>query len=258
VHGWIANTRRAHVYHFLQKLALRHFDHVIAVSDAIEAELLRCGVSSARISKVTNAVEMPVSAGTGNGALRRELGIGPGAKLVGTVGRLSKEKGLPYFLEAAAQIQAECPEAVFVVVGEGRERADLEAQAVRLGLNGRVHFYGYCREMEKVYPSLDLFVLPSLTEGLPMTLLEAISFEVPFVASAVGEIPVLLGAHAAGQLTPPGDVPALAQAMRSALRNPEAAKGVARGARRHLLDNWNVERWRGRIEGIYQQVVAGR
>lgn len=256
VHGWIANSPKAHLYHYLQKQALRRFDHVIAVSDAIAAELIRCGVPRPRLCKITNAVQLPDAPPEGNGLLRRELGLPPQAKLVGTLGRLSREKGLAYFLEAAAMLQADFPEALFVVVGEGRERPALERQAERLGLGGRVRFYGYRRDIEHVYPALDLYVLPSLTEGLPMSLLEAISYGVPFVATAVGEIPVLLGEAAGGGLVAPGNAAALARAMGAALSDPEAARQKAARIRGELEEHWSLEHWRTSIEDIYLRLAG--
>lgn len=250
-HGWITNSRKARFYHLLQKLALRSFDQVIAVSEPIAAELRRCGVK--RLIKIANAVELPSAAAESD--LRRQLGLAPQAQLIGTVGRLSPEKGLHHLLEAAVKLSADLPEALFLIVGDGPARTELEALSASLGLSGRVIFHGYCADVAQVYPALDLFVLPSLTEGMPMALLEALSYGVPVVATRVGEVPALLG-DGRGRLVSPGRPEELAQAISGLLADPAAARAMAGRARQHLAEHYSLEAWRKQIEGVYEKVLA--
>ncbi len=164
--------------------------------------------------------------------------------IVGMVARLAAEKAPGDFLAVAAQI----PQATFVVVGDGPLRRELEAAA---GPN--VHFLGFRDDMAGVYASLDVLVQPSLREGMPMTILEAMAAGVPVVATRVGAAADVIDNGRTGMLVPARDVPAMTAAVRSLLRDDH---GIGQAARDEVARHYTVDVMAGRYAQAYRQVVG--
>jgi glycosyltransferase involved in cell wall biosynthesis len=140
---------------------------------------------------------------------------------VGVVGRLSPEKGVDVLLQAFARVRVARPSATLTVAGDGPERANLEAEAARLGIGDAVTFLGTVLPVEPLYPQLDLIVLPSRSEGLPNVLLEALRAGRPVVATRVGAVPEVLDGSDAGLTVAPDDPEALAEAIDATLAAEE-------------------------------------
>ena len=191
LHGFSATDWKGRWYSRFDRLALRRFDRVAVVSAPLRATLLRSGVSAARVQVVHNGVDVKAP-GAPAAQLRSELGLDPGAFVVGSVGRLSREKGHHVLLDAIAQARPRIPQLAVVLVGDGPERAALERSAETQGLGDTVRFLGQRHDLERLYAAFDLFVLPSLTEGSPTALLEASAYALPTLASRVGAIPDML------------------------------------------------------------------
>ena len=137
--------------------------------------------------------------------------------------------------EAAPAVLVKFPAAKFVVVGEGSDRAQLEAQAQKLGITGNVHFAGYRADMPAVYSALDLMVMPSLDEGLPMTLLEGMAAKRAWIASAVGAVPEVIQHGQNGLLIKPGSVSELQDAILLLLQDKARRQQMAENARRSSI-----------------------
>ncbi|MFQ5850250.1 MAG: glycosyltransferase [Candidatus Binatia bacterium] len=256
VHGWTSATRRLKVYEFCQRRWLKYFDVVIVVSGEGRRRLVEGGVRPERIVKVNNAIDIYKYAdrGSGNG-LREELGIGPGTRVIGAVGRLSVEKGLTYFLSAGAQVVEKDPRVKLALVGEGPQRKELEALAWALGIHGSVIFLGYRPDLDRIYPVLDVFVLPSMTEGIPMALLEAMAFSRPVIASNVGGVPEVVQDGVSGILVEPKNVDQLAQKMWDVLCHPDLGAELGRRARKCVESNFDSREWIKKVEEIYIRLV---
>jgi glycosyltransferase involved in cell wall biosynthesis len=180
------------------------------------------------------------------------------APLVGIVGRLVPIKDLGTFLEAAARLRASHPEARFAVVGDGEERPRLEATALRLGLAGVVHFFGWRRDLAAVYGDLTAVVNCSLNEGTPVALIEALAAGRPVVATRVGGTPDVLGGGARGALVPPSDPDALARAIADVLDRPEEARARAQQGRQHVLARHSITRLLADLDALYRELLAAR
>ena len=140
--------------------------------------------------------------------------INKGQRLVvGTVGRLVAQKGLVYFLQAAREVLLDFPNVIFVVVGDGPDREKLEHMARELAIEQNVLFTGQCMDMPGAYASMDVFVLASIDEGMPMTIIEALGSKRPVVATRVGAVPRLIIPEKTGLLIAPRDVQALKLAI---------------------------------------------
>ena len=216
LHGWVESSQALRLYNTLEIALLRRFDALVVVAEAQLERLQRAGVPRARIRQIDNGIALTSADPSPSPVLRAELGLDGAGLVFGAVARLSPEKNLSLLLAAFASVANADRTAMLLIVGDGPERQALEAQAARLGLQARVRFAGARADMARVYPLIDCLVLPSLSEGMPLEVLEAMACGIPVIASAVGDVPKLLANTQHGQLVPPGDEPALRAAMLAA------------------------------------------
>lgn len=187
--------------------------------------------------------------------LRRELGLPAGARLIGCVARLEEQKGVEYFITAARLMRGHSPEAVFVVAGDGPRGAQLRQSVAAQGLESSFRLLGHRDDVPAFMAALDVFVLPSLWEGLPNVVLEAMAAGCPTVATDIDGTRELMIDGQSGLLVPAGDPVAIANAVSRLVGAPGlAGKLVAAGqavAREHA-----VERMVTRTEATYEQVLG--
>src|SRR5207249_4098460 len=190
-------------------------DSVVAVSHILARQLRRdLWLSADRAVTIPNGVrQMPV----GPSSLREELRLTAADQLVVAVGNLYPVKGHTYLLEALALLAARFPWLHVAIAGRGELADPLLAQARRLQMTRRFHLLGLRSDIGNVLSAADVFVLPSLSEGVPLALLEAMLAAKPIVATAVGEVPTVLDGGRAGLLVPSADASALANALASVL-----------------------------------------
>jgi glycosyltransferase involved in cell wall biosynthesis len=241
----------------VSRWAHRRARHTIAVSTPIQRRLIeKDGVSPDLVSLIPNAV-IPASDDPPDlsGALPDGWLEGP---LVGVVARLQPEKGVADFLTAAARVSKLSPRVRFIVVGDGPLREELLALARRIGVEDRVRFLGYRTDARALVGLMDVLVVPSLTEGSPLIVLEAMAAGVPVVASAVGGIPDQVRHGEEGLLVPPGDQEALAGALGELLRDPDRARLLGVAGRRRTMNEFSHEEMVRRIKAVYRAVLDGK
>jgi glycosyltransferase involved in cell wall biosynthesis len=210
-HLWTHDTAAVRFYEYLNSLFLRRFDAVVAVSETIAKSLRRSGIRESKIRVIDNGIDLP-SFSQARATLAEKIDKGRNL-IVGTVGRLAPQKGLEYFLCAAREVLLEFPSVTFVVLGAGPDREKLENIATDLAIKQNVVFSGHCTDMPGAYASMDVFVLASLDEGMPMVVLEALASKKPVVATRVGAVPRLIIHEKTGLLIVPRDVLALKLAI---------------------------------------------
>ena len=236
--------------HRLRTMAL---DRYIAVSGQVETQLCNdLGVPRSKVRVVRNGVPLATFDTAPDAALRRSLGGHGRAPIVLTVARLNTDKGHVHLLEAAALV----PDARFVFVGEGPERETLEALARRLGIADRVAFLGNRDDVPQLLASCDLFVLPSLYEGLPISILEAMAAGKPVVATAIGGTSEEVVEGVTGFLVPPADAGALAAGIRRVLCDEALALRLgAAGRVRAAAEFSSASMVRG-VVSVYDEVIG--
>ena len=231
-HGWTAATFKVRLNEFADRLCLHGMNRVVCVSEAQARRVRNAGIASQKIIVIRNAID-PERSRNFDPSVRAELLSlfpTPPRVLIGAAGRLSPEKGYGVLVDAAVAVLRDCPDAGFLHFGDGPLRAELETKAKRLGLSDRFVFGGFRTDLARVLPNLDLFVLPSFTEGLPVVVLEAFSAGVPVVATAVGGTPEVITDGESGRLVPPGDPAALAREISRLVQDHEMRNGfVSRG-----------------------------
>ena len=200
---------------------------------------------------INNAIPLDTFQRRRNGEARASLWGTECRPIVLTVARLDKQKGHRYLLQAATRI----PEALFVFVGDGPERSGLEIQARELGLNDRVIFLGHRRDVIDLLESCDIFVLPSLYEGFPLSILEATAAGKPVIASAIAGNDEIISDSQTGLLVPAADPIALARAIETLLSDPALAQRLALAGRARLYREFAVDTMVQRVTRIYEEAL---
>lgn len=231
--GWTAENKRIRFYESLDRIVLRWTDWVVCVSQPLadEVEELRhrrpapVVIPNAALFLDAYAVQAQDRA-----ALKRSIGQPEDAFLVCAVGRLSPEKGHRYLLLALPNLFRQIPKLRLLLLGEGQERKRLEEQARGLAVHDRVVFAGFHKNVRPWIQACEVLINPSLTEGVPNAILEAMALGTPVVATAVGGVPDLIHNGKSGLLIPPANPEMLARAIHELFVNPANALHLAANA----------------------------
>lgn len=238
----------------LAELAVRAADRIV-----VNAELLRPhGRAGERTDVIPSGVDTDrFRATTSNAEAKSALGLPTDRPLIGTVGRLEPRKGTSTLVAALAALRASGhPDAALVVVGEGPLRAELAAEATRLGLGSAVSWLGDRADVSAVLAALDVFVLPSRTEGMSNALLEAMAMTRPLVATAVGGTPEVIADGTSGLLVPADDPAAMAVAIGRLLGDAAFAARLGAAARQAVEERYGARSMVRRLEAVYAAVAS--
>jgi glycosyltransferase involved in cell wall biosynthesis/protein-tyrosine-phosphatase len=257
--GWSRAKYRMH--DALDRAMLRCFaDRIVAVSRHAAASLSRSGYPRTRLVPVHNGIDLGrVRAMRTSADVRRAFGIHDDELLIGTAGRLTPVKGHRYLLDAARLILRQEPKARFVFVGSGPLKRDLVARSAALDVERACLFIDPLVDgtagVYDLIAAFDVFVLPSLSEGSPMALLEAMALGRPIVATEVGGVPEILIGGETGLLVRPRDEQALARACLELARHRPWAAALAAAARRVVEAQFSHERNGRALLDVYRSAV---
>jgi len=259
-HGWTSENTKVRFYEFLDRRIIRRVDRVVCVSEGQAARVRASGVDSDRVTVIRNGI---MAEGFGVSAPEYVESVArmfpaPPAMIVGSVGRLSPEKGFGVLVSAAAIVSRSRPEVGFVHFGDGPLRQTLAARIEREGLRDHFVLAGFRSDVNKYYPSFDLFVLPSFTEGLPTVVLESYASGVPVVATAVGGTPEAVADGVDGFLIPPGDPNALASRILQMLDLGEERKAMGRRGRDRIRIEFGFDVQATRYRRLFRDLGVGR
>jgi glycosyltransferase involved in cell wall biosynthesis len=248
------------LHRWLDTLANRLNHHVIAVSSSIRSFLCRKEkIPANKISVIYNSVDLsrfsPKSHPGARLSARQKWGLPAEALIVGGVGRLHYQKNFPLFLEVAAEVCARLPQALFVIAGEGPERAGLEEMGRKLGIASRLRFLGFVKEMPELYQGLDLLLLTSHFEGTPLTVLEAMAMGVPVVASQVDGVAEVLEDGRDGLLVPPGRRDLFVQGICRLLQDQRLWQRLSRAGQEKARQRYSAEAMVRQVEKLYLQYL---
>ncbi|MDF0665625.1 MAG: glycosyltransferase [Nitrospira sp.] len=188
-------------------------------------------------------------------AVREELGLSPEEAVIGTVGRLEPEKDQRTLLDAVLQVKGECPNVRLVIVGDGRLADELRAYAKHIGVFSQTLFLGTRRDIPKLLAAMDVFVLSSVREGLPIALIEAMAAKRPVVASDIGSIRALVRDGHNGFLVPSGDAAAFGRGLRRLLKSSELQEHLGEAGRRTVEASFSLATMIRAYEGLYQSTI---
>lgn len=243
-HGTTLEDRRVRLYNWIDQRLLRLADRIVVVSPSQQSLFSH----SARLRLIPNAVLQPDAPAIADPAYTSTA-----RPRIAVIGRLSHEKGVDQFLDAMAVLRVRGFVGSALVIGDGPDRAALEARAKAHDLSGYVVFLGQRADVGDLYPHLDLVVIPSRSEGMPNVLLEAIRADCPVVATAVGAIPTIIGSTAAALIVPPGNPVLLAEAILRGLAELRSAD--ASEARAAIAAEYSLDRRAQLFRSLYDEVL---
>jgi glycosyltransferase involved in cell wall biosynthesis len=263
--GVRAHVHTDHARHFPDKLRYMVAEHVVsyfldrivAVSDDTKKNLVHYEkIAPSRITVIPNGIDserftQPVDVA----AKRAALGLSSGP-VIGLAARLTEQKGVIYLLQAVAQLREQFPGLQVLLAGTGDQDDNLKRAASQLGIAGAVHFLGMRMDVPELVRAFDVFVIPSIWEGLPMALLESFAAGTPVVASDVGGVGKVIHHRENGSLVPARDPAALAAELAHVLAHPELRRKYAENARRTFEESYSADAMTRRYEAVYLEAVA--
>lgn len=236
-------------------------DRVICVSAGVRETFIRVGVPQDKLQVVRNGIQ-PRTSSASSAAVKERLELDPETRIVLTIGRLIDVKGYPYLLEAVPAVVKQVPEARFLWVGEGPLENELRERVQSLGLDDRVCFAGPRSDVPDLFVTADLFVMPSLVEGLPLGALEAMAAGLPIVGTRVCGTSEVIRDGVTGRLVPPGDLVEtrdaadLAAAILEPLEDPLVAKRWGANGRSLFQQEFTARRMARETADVYDAVLA--
>jgi len=255
VHGWITNNRKEALAKPVDLALIRRARRAVAVSKRLRDEIVESGCPSDRVLLLRNAIlldDYPISEDSADA--RQALGLAPDAPVVSIVGRLSPEKGHMLFLAMAREIVTKIPDARFLVVGHGPQRAALEAQARALSLEHHVLFVGLRTDMQRIYAATTVLTLCSSTEGMPNVILEAFAHSRPVVATRVGGVPEVVTDGVDGFIVEQR-VDELVTATMRLLLDPALRHEMGRRGRQKIEDEFDFRGRTMKLEALYASLT---
>lgn len=246
LHGYIGKGVKLRFYEFVDKLTLRSFDKIVAV-DYKQGEILKRRYR--QVTVINNGVQLPLNTPVKSSVENMA---------VGTVGRLSEEKGFPYLLQAFAKVKSEFPQIKLVVVGDGPLKVSLKNLTSSLRLDGFVEFAGFQPDVTRYYQDFNLYVSSSLLEHFPMSILEAMSYGKAIVATNVGGTTDLIKDGETGILIRPASVDDLYVALKKVISNAALRKKLGENAQVFVRENYSIEKMVKSYRQIYEEVLEKR
>jgi glycosyltransferase involved in cell wall biosynthesis len=246
------------IFIILERLASRITDKIIALTQREKEDHIRLRIGSEDTFVIIHSgvelnkfKEMPLIEGQN---LRKNLGLPEDALIIGTSGRLEPVKGPEFLIKAANRIISQYPNTFFLFVGDGSLRRDLEKKALDLGIEKNIVFLGWRNDVSKIISIYDIFVLPSLNEGMGRVLVEAMALGKPIVASNAGGIPDLITHGKTGYLVPPKNSKELAKYIQILLENKEKRVKMGLAGKKMAL-NFSKEIMVSKTVELYQHLM---
>jgi glycosyltransferase involved in cell wall biosynthesis len=257
------NRKRHKPLLLLDRLANRITNHIVV--DAATTRDFLIGqekIPAEKITLIYNGVDLRRFQPAINPAIRaiwrHKWGLPENTPVVAGVGRLRRQKNFPLFLKVARQVLQDLPEAYFIIAGEGPERKDLERLAGELGIATRVHFLGHVADLTQLYPAVDVLLMTSLSEGTPLTVLEAMAMGVPIVAAQVDGMAEILEDEVDAYLVPVGDSSMFARRTRRLLQDKSIAQQFVQSGLEKVRTHYSAASMVQQVEEIYLHYLQAR
>jgi len=253
VHGWSKENIKMHIYSATELILVRFSDIVVAVSPSIQKVLKKWFVGN--VLTILNAIDKNEIPGKIGGIeQRRRLGIDDSEFVIGTIGRLSPEKGHKYLIEAIGKINHE--KMRLLIVGDGPLKNDLQKLCNDFQLNDVVVFCGYDKNIRDYYESLNILVLPSLQEGLPNVVLEAMVLNVPVISTDVGGVREIIIDGYNGWVIKSGNTLSIVAKLNELINNKKLIENVASRLHDSLFPKFCPEIRANKIVSIYEKLLT--
>lgn len=257
-HGTTKETWKKKAYIFLtENITYRMCHKVIAVSKELNEYFLGKGFSPEKVRLIQNGLDLSLLSSGSSESNKEDLpfNLPNGSRVFVVVGRLFPDKGHRYFLQAFSKVRQSHPSIVALIVGDGPLFEDLRENIDSLGLNDSVFLTGVRRNIRAIYRMADFMIIPSLREGLPYVLLEAMANKVLVVATSVGGIPSLIKDGETGFLVRPGKAREIAEKMELVLSQPVENTKIVEQALRHVSEHFTASKMVDKTEKLYRELI---
>jgi glycosyltransferase involved in cell wall biosynthesis len=260
IEGFDVGILRKKIYLFMDRLSGLFVERFIVVSEALQVLLTQGrGVPAQRVVRIYNGIEVDLyQPHLKHTDLRNEWGIPSTIPLIGAVGRLVWQKGFEFFIKAIPEILLTSPEAKFLIVGEGPLRSQLEKLAQRLNIYDNLIFTGFQNDIQHILSSIDVLMVPSLLEGLPMIILEGMAMAKPIVATNIDGITEQISHEREGILVPIRKPEALAGAVSRIIEDDELATALGKAARKRVESSFSVGKMVRETEKVYLSLLSDK
>lgn len=257
-HNWIRSDFLVTCFESFDAFYIRFFPKIVAVSPEVRQLMRRYFIPGKKMQVIINGIDTEEfrreqSAGE---KIREQFGIAPETPLIGAIGRVSPEKGQKYFIDAAAQVLKVFPQACFVIIGEGVQGEVMLNYVAELGLSAKIIFAGFRAHIAACYSALDIFVLPSLLEGTPMALLEAMATGLPVIATDVGGVGRIIQDGKNGLMVSPADADELAIGIGTLLADSTKADQLAKNAVLTVEARYSAQKMSQDYMTLYDEVLS--
>ncbi|KKN14471.1 hypothetical protein LCGC14_0995710, partial [marine sediment metagenome] len=265
VEGYDVSILRKGLYVSIDRWTERWVNKFTVLSEAMRRSLIeRHKIPPENIVKIYNGIEIeeynPDLKEVKNKKLegKRALGLKNDVPVIGAIGRLVWQKGFEYLIRAAPEVLKKCPEARFLIVGEGPLKNKLILTGEKLNVADRIIFTGFRSDIKEILASIDVLAMPSLLEGLPMVLLEAMAMAKPIVATKIEGVIEVLENNKTGLLVPDKNSHALAEGIVGILNDKAKANFFGQNAREAAKEKFSVKKMVVQIELAYEKLLHGK
>jgi glycosyltransferase involved in cell wall biosynthesis len=247
--------QRHHI--LVERWLMRHTDRVIVSARSVrDFYIAQVGADPAKVDVIYNAVDWSqLQTSVSRQDLRAQVGVPDEVPLAGIIARLTEQKAHTYLFDAMASYPG-LATMHLLVVGDGALRTSLESRVAQLGLHRRVHFLGARRDLGNLLAAVDLFVMPSLWEGLPLAMVLAMGAGLPVVATAVAGIPEVVQDGASGLLVPPADAPALGAALARLVADAGLRRSLGERAAAFVRPRFGADGYLASVTTLYDRLLA--
>lgn len=237
---------------------MKRLDKIVAVSDEIRDKLISEGLIESKIIVIENGIEIDKYNTLDEFdklAYKKSLKIDPNSFVIGTLGRLTPQKGHVFLLEAAKKVLSKNMPVMFLIVGDGHLKDYLEAYAKNLGISENIKFLGFRKDISSLLKIMDIFVMSSIDEGLPMAMLEAMAARTPVIVTSVGDIPKVIKDNENGILVEPRKNDILAEKIIYLLNNEQKRKEFSEKAFKTAVNNYSNEAMCKEYLKVYEEIL---
>jgi glycosyltransferase involved in cell wall biosynthesis len=258
VHNVYTIDRKIH-RRIINKFLARYSDKVVAVSGTVKRDVLTYdGLAEDKVSVIYNGIDSDSFLNLNGSLIRSNLGISSETPVVGTVGRLTVQKGQKYLIDAVSTLRENFPQIVLLIVGDGPLRGEIEKYIKTLGLEGNVILLGTRRDIPQLLSAMDIFVLPSLWEGLGTAVIEAMAAGKPIIATDIPPLREIINSEKVGILVPVKDSNAFASSIELLLHNRTLAENLGKSAKERALSHFTIDITVHKYTNLFKDILKSK
>ena len=259
-HGWTGHSRKEHVYYWADKILLKRFPKIIAVSSEIREEFLRKGIAGNKVEVILNGIDPDAFKRDGSRciAARETLRLPLEKIVIGSAGRLEPQKNYDFLLDVFTELSEKNKNIFLIIAGDGSLKAHLESRVKQLNIEENCRLLGHQPDISLIHHALDIYVQSSDYEGTANSVLEAMAFETPIIATDVGGTSELIRDNIDGIIIPPRDRNALRSAINQVLKNREASTLRTISARKRIETELSFANRMAKLERIYDTLMLSK